>query len=45
MLPPQVREDAPEIRPRAEKEENVRDICDKKHVTLARNSEFNKDFT
>ena len=45
MLPPQDREDTPEIRPRKEKKENVQDIYDEGHYSLARNSGFDKDFS
>ena len=45
MLPPQDREDTPEIRPRNEKKGNVYDIYDEGHYSLARNSGFDKDFS
>ena len=45
VLPPQDREDTPEIRPRKEKKENVQDIYDEGHYSLARNSGFDKDFS
>ena len=44
-LPPQDREDTPEIRPQKEKKGNVQDIYDEDHYTLARNSGFDQDFS
>ena len=45
ILPPQDRENTPEIRPHKEKKENVQDIYDEGHYSLARNSGFDKDFS
>ena len=44
VLPPQDRDDAPEVRPRKSEKGTVQDIYDEDHYTLARNSGFGKDF-
>ena len=45
VLPPQDRDDTPEIRPSKIENRNVEDIYDEDHYTLARNSGFGKDFS
>ena len=44
VLPPQDRNDAPEIRPRKVEKGSGQDVYDEDHYTLARNSGFGKDF-
>ena len=44
VLPPQDRDDAPEMRPRKAEKGNEQDVYDEDHYTLARNSGFGKDF-
>ena len=45
VLPPQGRHTALETRPRKEQKQNVEDLYDEDHYTLARNSGFAKDFS
>ena len=45
VLPPQDRGHTPEIRPRNAEKQNIDDIYDDGHYTLARNSGFDKDFS
>ena len=44
VLPPQDRNDAPEIRPRKVEKGSGQDMYDEDHYSLARNSGFGKDF-